>query len=304
MWIISTASPSAPASVALTWESDERFQMLERSATWRGKPSPAKSWQRRAKPGSWIKLLCSRICEPSTAQRGVDKWISSLGGSHVVRTPLQASNSEAKTIAISSTLSFVSLAKWDRVLSSWKTSEASFPGMGLDDCLVDWPTSGSMRSGKLYVRPMLKSGHHIGGSESSCWPTPDAQLMNDGENLESFEERKKRMIEKGYNGNGAGTPLTIAATRWATPAARDWKSDKPNQSPTHSPPLGHQVLRVEMHGAASSPNTPTSRLRLNPTFVEWLMGLPRGWTVLRGLTDCVPSAMPSCPSAVSLHSEI
>lgn len=31
-------------------------------------------------------------------------------------------------------------------------------------------------------------------------------------------------------------------------------------------------------GAASSQNAPTSRPRLNPAFVEWLMGMPHGWT--------------------------
>ena len=32
------------------------------------------------------------------------------------------------------------------------------------------------------------------------------------------------------------------------------------------------------HGSESSPSGPTSRRRLNPAFVDWLMGLPPGWT--------------------------
>ena len=31
-------------------------------------------------------------------------------------------------------------------------------------------------------------------------------------------------------------------------------------------------------GPESLPSAPTSRPRLNPAFVEWLMGLPHGWT--------------------------
>ena len=40
-------------------------------------------------------------------------------------------------------------------------------------------------------------------------------------------------------------------------------------------------------GDESSPSAPTSRRRLNPLFVEWLMGLPSGHT---DLTGCEPAA--------------
>jgi len=39
-----------------------------------------------------------------------------------------------------------------------------------------------------------------------------------------------------------------------------------------------QVLETPKHGVESSPNAPTSRRRLNPNFVDWLMSLPPGWT--------------------------
>jgi len=73
---------------------------------------------------------------------------------------------------------------------------------------------------------------------------------------------------------------------WATPSARDRKSDGPTQSPDHSPPLGRQVLRTPKAGDAGSPMA--DLLQLDPEFVEALMGLPRGWT------DCARWATPSC----------
>lgn len=128
------------------------------------------------------------------------------------------------------------------------------------------------------------------------WPTPAASIAQDGETPETWEARRQRLLEKGINGNGAGTPLTIAAARWptptstdatvrqwATPAARDWRSENPDQSPDHSPPLGRQVLQE------IGPEYPdaSGRRRLNPNFVEWLMGLPIGWTVCVSLgTAC------------------
>jgi hypothetical protein len=42
------------------------------------------------------------------------------------------------------------------------------------------------------------------------WPTPNAQVSQDGELPETWLKRKEAMKAKGYNGNGCGTPLTIA----------------------------------------------------------------------------------------------
>lgn len=49
------------------------------------------------------------------------------------------------------------------------------------------------------------------------WPTPDASLMNDGEGVGTFQERRERLRRKKKNGNGMGMPLTVAATCWSTP---------------------------------------------------------------------------------------
>lgn len=58
-------------------------------------------------------------------------------------------------------------------------------------------------------------------SASSMWPTPDASLMNDGEDPAQWQARADRIKEQHKNGNGAGTPLTVAAARWPTPTAQD-----------------------------------------------------------------------------------
>jgi len=118
---------------------------------------------------------------------------------------------------------------------------------------------------------------------TSMWPTPTASLTNDGETPESFERRRRRRLqETGINGNGAGTPLTIASQMWATPTARDWKDGgAPSMKVPTNSLLGRQAPRSMSSGDASSPSDQTSRprLRLNPEFVEWLMGLPVGWTI-------------------------
>lgn len=47
--------------------------------------------------------------------------------------------------------------------------------------------------------------------DSTGWPTPDAQMMNDGADLEKHMARLQRLKVKHKNGNGAGLPLGVAA---------------------------------------------------------------------------------------------
>lgn len=83
---------------------------------------------------------------------------------------------------------------------------------------------------------------------------------------------------------------------WMTPTARDYKDGGMNPGsdlPTNSL-RGRQVLRIGTDGERSSRIGPTShRQRLNPRFVEWLMGLPPGWTAAQGLTGCAHLETPS-----------
>lgn len=116
--------------------------------------------------------------------------------------------------------------------------------------------------------------------------------MNDGAEIETHQARLARLKELGINGNGAGTPLAMRAQQWATPNTNDWTgSSQPGQrrgqlsEQTECPP-GLPALATEPAGPPSSPGGRSSPLRLNPLFVEWLMGLPVGWT------DFAPVATP------------
>jgi hypothetical protein len=59
--------------------------------------------------------------------------------------------------------------------------------------------------------------------------------------------------------------------------------------------LGHQAQASETSGDGSSEKTPSCPQRLNPTFVEWLMGFPRGWSDAFAENVCSVSATQSCP---------
>jgi hypothetical protein len=252
----------------------------------------------------------------STLAHGVAQWISSQQDYHARRSLSQASNSAQKTSASSGLWHDASLFSLDRRSYSWRTSAALFDmPMGSGHGLPTLPASGSMRSGRLFARPM--SERRMSESGSSRWPTADAnsatysngargmnlreaasqwatqnaQNMNDGESLESFERRKQKNLAKHMNGNGMGTPLAVQVRQRSTPAARDWKDGQdPDVHGRHSDSLGLQAHKM----------TGASGAALSPYFVETLMGLRDGWTVP---TVCVVSATPSYPSAPNSPSQ-
>jgi len=100
----------------------------------------------------------------------------------------------------------------------------------------------------------------------ASWATPRAGKTTD-ENPETWKLRQAK-------GEVATMPLTLQVKAWATPTARDHKSGRGNEERTYSE-LTPMVER-QTNG------------KLNPRWVETLMGLPVGWT------------MPSCASPVTI----
>jgi hypothetical protein len=132
--------------------------------------------------------------------------------------------------------------------------------------------------------------------DAATWPTPDANVMNDGESPETWHARRETLKAKGINGNGAGIPLTVAAVSWPTPVASD--SGQKVTLASHQPGLigaahhfSRQVLS-SLDGRDLSPTIRTLPPRLNPAFACWLMGWPTWWTN-PGLTNSVKSEMAS-----------
>ncbi len=130
---------------------------------------------------------------------------------------------------------------------------------------------------------------HLTGQAIELWQTPDATPEKT-----DFSARK----------NLVHPSLSGQATLWTTPTARDWK-DGPaaGRAPTNSL-LGRMAPRSGLRapgngtsGVVSSPSGPGSRPRLSSPFVEWLMGLPVGWT------DFAPLGTPSSPPKPNSRSE-
>lgn len=217
-----------------------------------------------------------------------------------------------RPISESGSSSWPTATSKDAASSGGRNSEtnAAHPGTSLTDAVGLWATP--VTSDQKGAREF--DGKRAVGlnTEVALWATPTASVPNDGESPETFERRRLKLAEKHQNGNGVGTPLAIQAKMWASPSATDWKgSSRPEQrrrqlstaehwpTPTTAPEAdnrgsnavhvpkslgeaaslcrGHLDPATSTDGAASSRSTAVLRPRLNPTFVLWMMGLPRRW---------------------------
>lgn len=186
-----------------------------------------------------------------------------------------------------------SFAKWSPNGFSRRTPQLSF----LEDSepsWVTWPRSGLMRRGECY--PLETLEHRTSESASGLWLTPcatDAKPITGGNLYQTTTGSVRHMRPDGkstnrglaaqvswptptvcgnYNRKGSsaasGDGLATAVKNWATPCARDFRH--PGRS------------RLERTGSKSGDPLPQQiGGPLNPTWVEWLMGWPLGWTDLK-----------------------
>src|SRR4051812_812329 len=146
-----------------------------------------------------------------------------------------------------------SLASYDPATSLWRTSQHCFLG-GSDVFSATWPRAGMTRSGIAYPhRPLAPL---TGETGSGSWPTPS--VPNGG------RSPKGGMSRTGMTPDGKKRQVGLdQAVRWPTPTGQDAHNNGvSSRSERNTPPLNAVVC-----GA------------LNPTWVEWLMGYPLGWTV-------------------------
>ncbi len=201
------------------------------------------------------------------------------------------------------------LANYDPNTRSWKMYEATLVS---EDCpsLENLPPSGMTRNGVLYLqRPWEPI---TGGIESLSWPTPTAVTrpmegnvrlyrakVEAGEMTEAeaeailgksvWEAQGKlpamwptpttQEVEhpnaeltatgrrKSKNGNSHSLGLADAVQMWPTPTVDD--ANNVNPKPNRFRGLVAAVNETSGNGG-----------KLNPTWVEWLMGFPLGWTDL------------------------
>lgn len=123
------------------------------------------------------------------------------------------------------------------------------------------------RRGELRFVPTPTFGDWKGSGSRNL----EGSNANLGVSLTDFVERMASPTEDAWRGSTDKVTYRLPPGRWPTPAARDYRSGKASEA-THernSRPLNEVVER-------------TGGGKLNPTWVEWLMGIPLRWTELTG----------------------
>lgn len=211
---------------------------------------PPRFWYRAWSKASWLRLLYGTTQAPSMADAGVDAWIASQrdfpvsrGVSPVEATALTTSDGSGPT-------SRESFATFDRQSCSWKTCRPSLLAADSDSFSETWPSSGSMRNGRLSERPMLALRTVAIASSFSAtaatsgdprWPTPRAE---DGESAGNHPQARDSLtgMTKLWNsptahdgrrpGNDVlstlGGNLNRQAAFWPTPKCSDTNGERPD----------------------------------------------------------------------------
>ena len=118
-----------------------------------------------------------------------------------------------------------------------------------------------------------KSVWEAQGKLPAMWPTPTTQeVEHPNAELTATGRRKAK------NGNSHSLGLADAVQMWPTPRSSAAMADEMATSLDRVQRIGYKARLEEKVAMEGSPTG-----KLNPTWVEWLMGFPLGWTDLEDL---------------------
>jgi len=249
---------------------------------------------------------------PLTADRGRGLLMSYLAAFRAKTSALQEkAQASQESVAECGDTWRGSLARFDHDTSSWKTAQHSL----LEDSelsSVTWPRSGMTADGQCWELPTL--ARRTSATDSGLWPTPTVcgnynrkgASATSGDGLATAVNRwptpnagdskqtgnvanwERRQVDKAAQGINLQQSLTVAVNRWPTPTARIHKGG------------GNSMTRKDGKSRSDMLDWVVeyqTGMRLNPMWVEWLMGWPLGWT------DLKPLEMDKCQPAQQQHGD-
>ena len=292
MWIIpKTLSAFVRDTEGLNLDLDERAWMLEQSAMWRSKPSSKQTWLRRLKKDAWMTRLSTRILKPSLHESFEEKYTASLEDIPVSRFQAQESEKERKTQDTCGHTSSSTSGQLDLFGAFGKMSQVT-PRWGYGESCPIWKKMVTERSSDCSRR--RKQARLTNASDASSWrnfPTPEAHTV------EKYSLQKDGQKKTQRSRNLTAMAINGELSNWPTPRAGNPGSRKPG--------TGGKILAEEAKKHNGLPAPEKSKTlgknhaspKLNPNWVEQLMGLPVGWTQLpTAWTDSASSEMAYYPN--------
>jgi hypothetical protein len=289
VWILPPSITSAYAQdmEGLTSVCPEQWaEACAQSLIARSKPSPARTWLQKWKRDSWTRHLSGLISSPSHGKSFVDWWTSSLEATRASHSQPQVSEPERTTLATFGRGSQMELPFADQGSSSLKTSKDT-SRWDSPQSLAIWKSWVTERRGAYSVR--LKSAHLTSASGSLSWPTSSARdwkdtpgMATEAVNPDGSQRKRVDQLARAVHGPAAqANPSTDGSRResWRTPQSSDGEGGVMEM---REGAAGKYKLRDHVADGVKT-------AKLNPRWVETLMGIPIGWT------------MPSCTSPVTIE---
>jgi hypothetical protein len=172
--------------------------------------------------------------------------------------------------------------------------------------LKTWKALVTQRRGEYLAR--LKSARLTSESESTSWGSPTATDANPIRGGELYQTKSGTVRAKNKDGTasqrglieqvmfptptaaqgggersgdrkGTGNLNYMARKNWPTPTSRDWKGGYTEASLTRKDGKSRRFDALP-NAAIGGVGTDIKAGQLNPDWVEWLMGVPTGWTEL------------------------
>jgi hypothetical protein len=290
-WLISRAlmeayanSPSSPGLVAEYLPGN--YSDGEQSAQLNVMPTQHPFW-RNDKTMDFSKLSqFGPTCAVLTENHGEELLMSFLAGFHAKTSALPEKVEESRVSAQDFGPRCLGLfARFDRDSFLWRTPQRSLVE-GLDVYSETWPRWGLMRNGECWE--LTTWGHLTEEKGSGLWQTPVADDASNRKNGKWNSRGEPKLsaqvlmptptVHGNYNKPGAsknsGTGLATFARMFPTATATAHKGWSKNHNRANTDDRLDYTIERE---ASSTGQTG----RLNPTWVEWLMGWPIGWTELK-----------------------
>jgi len=206
-------------------------------------------------------------------------WPEDIHASHSAKPAVEQENTILDTFGPCSPSAF---AWYDPDTHCWRTLQGTLV-LGSDEFSETWPRSGMTQDGIAYQlppsAPRTSAIAYSLSQHARTWHTPTKTANQDSPSMEAKQKigpNSDGLWPTPTTGDHAtryaqgGMPLGMAARMWPTPVASDWKRQQVANNRPNS--ISGAVWREEGRPG-----------RLNPTWVEWLMGFPEGWTDLEDL---------------------
>ena len=300
-WIIPKnlhTSLSARVTEGLILDSNELSEILGQSLIVRSKPMQSRTWLLKLKRDSWTRLLYGRTLRRSLGNIFAEEWTSSQEASLVSPSHLRDIEEEMKILDTSSPISSEESPFSDLPLFSSKTSRESSPLNSEKDGVIEkerpfcsmfsasWKDWITKRRREYLAR--AKSALLINESESLLWGTPrrDIRATGGGDPKKYlFNFRLENQVQSFQVDEEKSSSNGNRAELFPTPTANEHK------------------YRLKGSSQASGNLNAIYRGKLNPRWVETLMGIPIGWTMVNCVNPYVIERM-NCDSSETESSHL